>query len=185
MIQDPAPACRWVKGAMTEVTIGTRVAERKAARLGPAAAGVLPFWLSTSRLRSNFVAAEPPRTEDRDQQHTGKICIVLASQQWRYQLLSPTETRLVSSNPDARDRDAVLSERANLAFQTRWARATRQAHLVPIGARHQPPRGEPACLGSTARRTRRAAARASAMTGEKVAKLVIIPEQTGRLHQFQ
>ena len=24
MIQDPAPACRWVKGAMTEVTIGTR-----------------------------------------------------------------------------------------------------------------------------------------------------------------
>src|SRR2546430_352226 len=31
-------------------------------------AGILPFWLSTSRLRSNFVAAEPPGTEDRDQQ---------------------------------------------------------------------------------------------------------------------
>jgi hypothetical protein len=37
-------------------------------RVSANGAGILPFWLSTSRLRSNFVAAEPPGTEDRDQQ---------------------------------------------------------------------------------------------------------------------
>ena len=42
--------------------------QHKAASFGPAGSRVLPFWLSTSRLRSNFVAAEPAGTEDRDQQ---------------------------------------------------------------------------------------------------------------------
>src|SRR5260370_37126942 len=37
-------------------------------RVRPSGAEHLPVWLSTSRLRSNFVAAEPPGTEDRDQQ---------------------------------------------------------------------------------------------------------------------
>jgi len=35
---------------------------------GPAEPSILPFWLSTSRLRSNFVAARLAETEDRDQQ---------------------------------------------------------------------------------------------------------------------
>src|SRR5262247_3032176 len=37
-------------------------------RFGPAGRASCPFWLATSRLRSNFVAAEPPGTDDRDQQ---------------------------------------------------------------------------------------------------------------------
>jgi hypothetical protein len=34
--------------------------EHQAASFGPAGPRILPFWPSTSRLRSNFVAAEPP-----------------------------------------------------------------------------------------------------------------------------
>jgi hypothetical protein len=49
-------------------TAEVRFDEHTAASFGPAGPGILPFWLSTSRLRSNFVAAEPPGTEDRDQQ---------------------------------------------------------------------------------------------------------------------
>src|ERR1700730_4894087 len=49
-------------------TAEVRLDEHKAASFGPAGPSILPFWLSTSRLRSNFVAAEPPGTEDRDQQ---------------------------------------------------------------------------------------------------------------------
>src|SRR3984893_6172740 len=49
-------------------TAEVRLDEHNAASFGPAGPSILPFWLSTSRLRSNFVAAEPPGTEDRDQQ---------------------------------------------------------------------------------------------------------------------
>jgi hypothetical protein len=49
-------------------TAEVRFDQHKAASFGPARLSILPFWLSTSRLRSNFVAAEPPGTEDRDQQ---------------------------------------------------------------------------------------------------------------------
>jgi hypothetical protein len=49
-------------------TAEVRLDEHKAASFGPAGPRILPFWPSTSRLRSNFVAAEPPGTEDRDQQ---------------------------------------------------------------------------------------------------------------------
>src|ERR1700680_2358763 len=49
-------------------TAEVRLDEHKAASFGPAGPSILPFWLTTSRLRSNFVAAEPPGTEDRDQQ---------------------------------------------------------------------------------------------------------------------
>src|SRR6516162_11406037 len=49
-------------------TAEARLDQHKAASFGPAGSRVLPFWLSTSRLRSNFVAAEPAGTEDRDQQ---------------------------------------------------------------------------------------------------------------------
>jgi hypothetical protein len=45
-----------------------RLDEHKAASFGPAGPSILPFWLSTSRLRSNFVAARLAETEDRDQQ---------------------------------------------------------------------------------------------------------------------
>ena len=49
-------------------TAEVRLDQHKTASFGPAGPSILPFWLSTSRLRSNFVAAEPPGTEDRDQQ---------------------------------------------------------------------------------------------------------------------
>src|SRR6266436_4960108 len=49
-------------------TAELRLDEHKAASVGPAGPSILPFWPSTSRRRSNFVAAEPPGTEDRDQQ---------------------------------------------------------------------------------------------------------------------
>src|SRR6266436_5084828 len=49
-------------------TAEVRLDEHKTASFGPAGPSILPFWLSTSRLRSNFVAAELPGTEDRDQQ---------------------------------------------------------------------------------------------------------------------
>src|ERR1700731_2923983 len=42
-------------------TAELRLDEHKAASFGPAGPSILPFWLSTSRLRSNFVAADPPR----------------------------------------------------------------------------------------------------------------------------
>ena len=44
-------------------TAEVRLDEHKAASFGPAAPSILPFWLPTSRLRSNFVAAEPPGTK--------------------------------------------------------------------------------------------------------------------------
>jgi hypothetical protein len=40
-------------------TAEVRLDEHKAASFGPAGPSIFPFWLSTSRLRSNFVAAEP------------------------------------------------------------------------------------------------------------------------------
>jgi hypothetical protein len=40
-------------------TAEVRLDEHKVASFGPAGPSILPFWLSTSRLRSNFVAAEP------------------------------------------------------------------------------------------------------------------------------
>jgi len=49
-------------------TAEVRLDEHKAASFGPAGPSILPFWLSTSRLRSNFVATEPPRDGRRDQQ---------------------------------------------------------------------------------------------------------------------
>src|SRR5205823_9637267 len=49
-------------------TAEVRLDEHKEASFGPAGPRILPFWPPTSRLRSNFVAAEPPGTEDRDQQ---------------------------------------------------------------------------------------------------------------------
>jgi hypothetical protein len=49
-------------------TAEVRLDEHKAASFGPAGPSILPFWLSTSRLRSNFVAARLAETEDRDQQ---------------------------------------------------------------------------------------------------------------------
>jgi hypothetical protein len=49
-------------------TAEVRLDEHKAASFGPAGPSILPFWLSTRRLRSNFVAADPAGTEDRDQQ---------------------------------------------------------------------------------------------------------------------
>jgi hypothetical protein len=42
-------------------TAEVRLDEHKAASFGPTGPSILPFWLSTCRLRSNFVAAEPPR----------------------------------------------------------------------------------------------------------------------------
>jgi hypothetical protein len=42
-------------------TAEVRLDEHKAASFGPAGPSILPFWLSTSRLRSNFVAADTPR----------------------------------------------------------------------------------------------------------------------------
>src|SRR5271169_2353435 len=42
-------------------TAEVRLDEHKSASFGPAGPSILPFWLSTSRLRSNFVAAERPR----------------------------------------------------------------------------------------------------------------------------
>jgi hypothetical protein len=49
--------------------------EHKATSIGPAGPGILPFWLSARRLRSNFVATDPPGMEDRDQQlrHPGNV----------------------------------------------------------------------------------------------------------------
>jgi hypothetical protein len=49
-------------------TAEVRFDEHKAASFGPVGPSILPFWLSTSRLRSNFVAADPPATEDQVQQ---------------------------------------------------------------------------------------------------------------------
>jgi hypothetical protein len=49
-------------------TAEVRFDEHKAASFGPVGPSILPFWLSTSRLRSNFVAAAPPATEDQVQQ---------------------------------------------------------------------------------------------------------------------
>jgi hypothetical protein len=49
-------------------TAKVRFDEHKAASFGPVGPSILPFWLSTSRLRSNFVAAAPPATEDQVQQ---------------------------------------------------------------------------------------------------------------------
>ena len=42
-------------------TAEVRLDEHKAASFDPAGPSILPFWLSTSRLRSNFVATEPSR----------------------------------------------------------------------------------------------------------------------------
>src|ERR1700730_14842357 len=49
-------------------TAEVRFDEHKAASFGPVGPSILPFWLSTSRLRSNFIAAAPPATEDQVQQ---------------------------------------------------------------------------------------------------------------------
>ena len=46
-------------------TAEVRLDEHKTASFGPAGPSILPLRLSTSRLLSNFAAAEP---EDRDQQ---------------------------------------------------------------------------------------------------------------------
>jgi hypothetical protein len=45
---------------------------------GPAGQSILRFWISTSRLQSNFIAAEPPRTEDRNQQlqYPGNVALI-------------------------------------------------------------------------------------------------------------
>jgi hypothetical protein len=56
-------------------TAEVRLDKHKAASCGPAGPSILPFWMSTSRLRSNFVAAEPPGTEYRDQQLRGRVWI--------------------------------------------------------------------------------------------------------------
>src|SRR6266436_1926127 len=42
-------------------TAEVRLDEHKAASFGPAGPSILPFWLSTSRLRSNFVCRGPPQ----------------------------------------------------------------------------------------------------------------------------
>ena len=56
--------------------------EHKAASIGPAGPRILLLWLSARRLRSNFVATDPPGMEDRDQQlrypgHVGSIKAIL------------------------------------------------------------------------------------------------------------
>jgi hypothetical protein len=67
-------------------TAEVRLDEHKAASFGPAEPRILPLWPSTSRLRSNFVAAEPPGTEDRDQQlrYPGNVGLAAGSysQHW-------------------------------------------------------------------------------------------------------
>jgi hypothetical protein len=63
-----ADRCSGSSAASALATAEVRLDEHKAASFGPAGPSILPFWLSTSRLRSNFVASEPPGTEDRGQQ---------------------------------------------------------------------------------------------------------------------
>jgi hypothetical protein len=57
-------------------TAEVRFDEHKAASFGPVGPSILAFWLSTSWLRSNFVAADPPATEDQVQQAGNPVNVV-------------------------------------------------------------------------------------------------------------
>jgi hypothetical protein len=53
-----------LKAIRLMVSVAFRLMMVKIAKVGPARPSVSPFWLSAGWLRSNFVAAEPPGTED-------------------------------------------------------------------------------------------------------------------------
>ena len=87
-------------------TAEVRLDEHKAASFGPVGPSILPFWLSTSRLRSNFVAADPPATEDQVQQAG-----------------NPENVGLVECRPSKSRRIAGTQRQASPFTGGRWCRA--------------------------------------------------------------